>query len=60
MKPELAAAILSAPTWAKLGIGVRDPRLQERAAHVLAERVVDAMAGGDKPDSQQLVLPIVC
>lgn len=54
----LAAVILQAPGWARLGITVRDPRLREHAARTLASRIIASLDGDDGNDERQLALPI--
>jgi len=39
----LGAAILDAPSWALIGLAVRDPRMRQRAAQEIAETVLDRM-----------------
>jgi hypothetical protein len=56
----LTAAILAAPTWAHLGLTVRDARLRERAAQEVAETVLDRLQSGPAPDAHpdQLALAL--
>ncbi|WP_367613616.1 DUF6771 family protein [Sphingomonas sp. AP4-R1] len=48
--------LLTAPTWARLGLSVRDERLRERAADAMAARIVQGLEGIAEPDPRQLVL----
>ena len=55
----IAHSILSAPTWAQLGITMPDPRLRERAAAELALAIVERL---EQPpvihDAEQMPLPL--
>lgn len=55
----IAASILSAPAWVRLGIAVPDQRMRERAARELAGVIVDRL---DEPpmiaDADQMALPL--
>ena len=53
----IATSILDAPTWARLGIGVRDPRMRERAAEEIAARICQAERPAE-PDTRQLPLSL--
>jgi hypothetical protein len=55
---EIASMILSAPAWVRLALAVRNPRLQERAVDVLADRIGGAMGDKGEPDPRQLALPM--
>jgi len=52
----IAEILAEAPVWARLGLGVRHPRMRERAAHRLAEAVVERLGERPGADPDQLVL----
>lgn len=55
----IALTILTSPVWARHGLAVLDERMRERAADVLAARVIALLAGepdGDDPDQLCLIL----
>jgi len=55
----LGAAILDAPSWALIGLAMRDPRIRQRAAQEIAETVLDRMASPlfvEHPDQLPLAL----
>jgi hypothetical protein len=52
----IASVILSAPAWERLALAVRNPRLRERAAVNIAERI--AMMD-DEPESDPRQLPLL-
>lgn len=56
---QLSAIFQSAPTWARLGLTVPDPRLRERAADALAATILQRL---NEPvtvrDRNQLALPL--
>jgi hypothetical protein len=52
----IADILAEAPVWARLGLGVRHPRMRERAAHRLAEAVVERLGERPGADPDQLVL----
>ena len=54
----LTAAILSAPAWARIGLTLRDPRMQERAAQELAETVLDRLKQDFAPEAHPDQLPL--
>ena len=58
-RERLTTILLNAPTWARLGLTVPDPRLRERAADALAATIVQRI---DEPlhvvDRDQLALPL--
>jgi hypothetical protein len=58
-RERLTTILLTAPTWARLGLTVPDSRLRERAADALAATIVQRM---DEPvhvvDRDQLALPL--
>ena len=55
----LAAMILTAPAWARVGLTVRDHRLRERAATVVAEAIVAELDPERMPDDpRQLALTL--
>jgi hypothetical protein len=58
-RERLSLILQSAPTWARLGLTVRDARLRERAADALAATIIERL---DEPtkveDRNQLVLPL--
>ncbi|UZK67778.1 DUF6771 family protein [Sphingomonas sp. M1-B02] len=54
----ISAALLAAPAWARIGLTVRDPRLQERAATELAQSVIEKLEGQDEADANQLALSL--
>ncbi len=56
--PLLATHLLAAPAWATLGLGVRDPRMRERAAAAVASFVLDRLEERELADDRQLALPI--
>jgi len=41
--PDLAAIILAAPAWARVGLTVRDRALRERAADCLAATILERL-----------------
>jgi len=51
--PTLAAAILDAPAWAKIGLTLPDEAMRQRAADALAGFLLDKIG-----DERQLALPI--
>lgn len=55
----LSTILLNAPTWARLGLTVRETRLRERAADALAATIVRKL---EEPapviDRNQLTLPL--
>jgi len=53
----IAASILSAPGWARVGITMPDPGMRERAASELARSILEQLTAGDD-DSAQIALPI--
>lgn len=55
----ISAMILSAPAWQRLALAVRNPRLRERAADAMAERIVEAFEDRSEPDPRQMALPII-
>jgi hypothetical protein len=52
----LAAILLNAPAWARLGLAVRDERMRERAADTLAG-IVAARLGEARPAPEPAELP---
>lgn len=55
----LAAALLIAPAWQRLGIAVSDPRMRERAALALASSIIERVKmPGAAADPNQLSLPL--
>ena len=54
----LAEIIAAAPEWARLGLGVRDDRVRERAADVIAAILANRLATPEPADTRQLMLPI--
>jgi hypothetical protein len=58
-RERLSLIFQTAPTWARLGLTVRDSALRERAADALAATIIDRL---DAPfhvqDRDQLALPL--
>ena len=54
----IAAALLAAPAWVRIGLTVRDERLRLRAADVLAATIAEQIAERAPVDPDQLILPI--
>ena len=58
-RERLSLILQTAPTWARLGLTVRDAALRERAADVLAATIIKRL---DEPlhieDRNQLALPL--
>lgn len=52
----IADILVDAPIWARLGLGVRHSRMRERAAHCLAEVVVERLGEQPGADPDQLKL----
>ncbi|WP_398288485.1 DUF6771 family protein [Sphingomonas nostoxanthinifaciens] len=48
------SALLNAPTWALLGLAVKDARLRERSANTVAATMLAKLDGDDRPDPCQL------
>lgn len=55
---DLAEAILEAPGWARLGIGVSDERLRSRAARELALSIVEHLHPAPADAGDQLPLAL--
>lgn len=58
-RERLSQILQTSPTWARLGLTVRDAALRERAADALAATIISRM---DEPlhvrDDNQLALPL--
>lgn len=55
----VAAALLVAPAWQRLGIAVSDERLRKRAADALARSIVEQLARDQPPyDPRRLSLSL--
>ena len=58
-RERLSSILLNAPTWARLGLAVRDPRLRERAADALAATIVQRLEEPARAENvDQLALPL--
>ena len=56
---DIAASILKAPGWARVGITMPDERMRERAAVELARSIVEGLTDqGSGPDIDQLKLSL--
>ncbi|WP_254620871.1 DUF6771 family protein [Sphingomonas sp. CL5.1] len=55
---ELAAILLAAPGWARVGLTMPDPRLRERAADTLAATIIEKLRREALPDINQFRLPL--
>jgi len=54
---QIADILAEAPVWARLGLGTRHPRMRTRAAHCIAETIVERLRDGNAPaDPNQLAL----
>ena len=54
----IAAAILSAPGWARVGLTMRDIGMRERAADTIAATILETLAPPEREDRDQLGLPL--
>lgn len=54
----IAAAITTAPAFAKLGLSMRDPRTRDRAGQELASWIAQQLDGREPPHPGQLRLPL--
>lgn len=54
----VAAAILSAPGWARIGITAPDPRMRVQAAETMAAHLAEYAGDRSSPDLDQLPLPL--
>lgn len=52
----VAAAILGAAGWARVGITMRDEHMRARAAQELAQAIVEQIDPQPQPDPRQLAL----
>jgi len=52
----IAATILGAPAWARVGITAPSERMRDDAAHELARAIVEHIASGGSDDPDQLAL----
>jgi len=52
----IAATILDAPGWARVGIAAPSERMRAQAALALARAIVEHIASGGSDDSDQLAL----
>jgi len=52
----IADILAEAPVWARLGLGVRHERMRVRAAHRLAETLVERLSEEPAADPDQLRL----
>jgi len=57
-RDQLAHILVNAPAWARIGLTVRDQRMRERAADVLAATIAERLAPTVQPDPDQLRLPL--
>ena len=58
-RDRLSLILLTAPTWARLGLTVRDQALRERAADALAATIISRLDEPlHVPDRNQLALPL--
>ncbi|WP_093454676.1 DUF6771 family protein [Sphingomonas sp. YR710] len=57
-RTHLADILLNAPAWARVGLTVRDDRMRERAADILAATILERLEEPPVPDANQLPLPI--
>jgi hypothetical protein len=55
---DIAAAILAAPGWVRVGIAAPDRRIRERAAEALALSILEGAGRGLPPDANQLAFKI--
>ena len=56
---DIAAAILAAPGWARVGIAAPDQRMREQAAEALALSILEGTGQGlPPPDANQLALKL--
>lgn len=54
----IATAILSAPSWAQVGLTMRDEQMRERAADTIAATILDRLEKIEEPvDRDQLAWP---
>lgn len=54
---QIADILAEAPVWARLGLGTRHPRMRTRAAHCIAETIVERLREENAPaDPNQLAL----
>ena len=58
-RERLSLILQNAPTWARLGLTVRDPAMRERAADALAATIIDRLEEPlHLPNRDQLALPL--
>jgi hypothetical protein len=56
-REDISTVLLSAPAWARLGLTVRDERMRERAADVLAATILERLQHPiSRPDPDQMLL----
>lgn len=55
---KLSSILIEAPAWARVGLTMPDRRLRERAADCLAATIIDRLEEPNRPDPNQIALPI--
>lgn len=58
-RDQISLILQTAPSWARLGLTVRDAALRERAADMLAATIVERLhEPAARPHQDQLALPL--
>lgn len=56
-RESISRIILNAPAWARVALTMRDERMRERAADVLAASILEKLNAQPAPDPNQMTLP---